>query len=290
MGSNKIDLIAIKTSKGYYISDNIEDSSYFNTRIFSNKYDVRVTKTYHKDWGFCEKLPSIIYKKEPNTYTNKRWELKAGYPESELIPKVMYEKPDDEIYGLYISKSDVVEGRESEEPTNVEIIVEQDDFEIKQVSSFVSHNLIDRITTPSVLLATKATKISSDESFKIIREFVKRNYNSSCVRITSDYDFHFQVNRIIKHEPEEYKKDISNYRSKKSKWVIDYRRQREIKLLELQLTKGNYNGASFAPEFTGINYDDCISKLNKYLEKLRIEVTTPLEECPHCKGLGIKSN
>lgn len=283
-----MDLIAIKTNKGYYVSDNIKDESYFNTRIFSNKYDVEITKTYHKDWGFCEKLPSLIYKKEQDTYINKRWELKAGFPESELTPKVIYKQPDGDIYGLYLFKQDEVKGKEFTENITVEIIVEQNDFEIKQTSINVSYNLIDRICTPSILLVNKATKISSVESFKIIRTFVKANLDAKCAKITSDYDFHFKVEKLISHVPEEYRRDISGTRSKKAKYVTDYRRYRTVKILGIYTPGSNYSDSILSPEFSGGNYDDCMLNLNYYLEKLRIEITTPLTECPHCNGTGIQ--
>lgn len=281
-----MNLIAIKVKDGYYVSDNVKDESYFYTKIFSNKYDVEILKTFHKDWGLCKDLPKLVFNKKPDQNLNPRWELKQGFPESELTPKILSSEPDHDIRGLYTYCVDKIEGEEYSEEIVVEVIAEQDDFEIKQLSYNVSHNLIDRITTPSILLVNKATKIGCDESYKIIREFVKANINPLCAKITSDYDFHFAVSKIISHKPEEYLANISH--TKKTKYETRYRRERTVKILDLQ-TKGNsFSGSSFAPEFQGKNYDDCMSKLNEYLDNLKVDITTPTKECEHCNGTGIE--
>lgn len=274
-----MNLIAIKTLKGYYVSDNVDDKSYFTSDIMAYLYDVRLQKTYHKEWFSCEALPTVVYKKHPSKYINSRWELKDGYAESKLTPKLMTEVPDEEISALYEYRSEKIEGLPYEEIVETTVIVEQTEFEIRQIEYNVSHNLIDKITTPSVLLVNKATKISSVESFAIIRAFVKKHIDKKCAVIHSDYDFKLKVDKIVYHEPEEHKSLIRGRR------VVEYRRNRFVTILELET---NNNGrVSNAPAFEGINYDDCIDNLNKYLEWLRIEITTPLTECPYCKGSGI---
>ncbi len=284
-GSKKMKIIAIKTDKGFYISDNVEYKEYFDSKLKSSnlnfKFDVDIEPTYHKDWFFCKVLPLELRQLQPRNKINQRWELKEGYPTSELLPVKFDYRPEENIAGLYSYKYDLAEAEYLKVDLEIEIAFEINDFEIKQISEKVSHNLIDVITTPSILLVTKPTKIDYKESFRLIRQFVKTNCNLNYARIYSDYDFSFVVLKRIEHKPEPYQKNMGTL--KRPKYITDYRRNRDIRILDI----GIGNSYKPAPEFEGKNYDECKEKLNDYLEKLKIEIEVPLKECPHCNGLGV---
>lgn len=77
-------LIAIKTDKGYYITDNINDEKYRGTEIKILKFDGEEPKiTFHRDWFIIKSIPEKVEKEKDRPSINRRYELKTP----ETFPK-----------------------------------------------------------------------------------------------------------------------------------------------------------------------------------------------------------
>lgn len=284
-------IIAITTKDKVFISDNVENKSYHSSQLSYLFFDgEKPQSTFRSDWYWIPKMPIKIERKKADTYENIRWELKEGYPESELTPKVIYDSPDDddssfyEVRGLYSEKFDVVPGNLEPIEVEISVISEQDNFEIVKEAFPVSHTILDQLTFNPVLLSTRPSKLSSDEFYKIVREYIKRNINPKYAEITSDYDFCFTVKKIVKlHEPKAYKVDIGTKR--RPNYQTRYNQSKSIEIF--QMAPKAYQGYTVIESMIGENYKDLEKKVNDYLKELIDKINEPVVECPNCKGHGV---
>lgn len=285
--ANKIDFIVISTkNKGIFITDNVENKSYFTSKIPNLFFDgVKLVATFKSEWYKLSKIPQNIKIKGQDTYTNKRYELKSGYPVSELTPQVMtYDDfdSDDETAGLYIYKYDIVEGQLEDVEFNIEILSEEDNFYAEKPKYPSTPSLITSLTIHPVLHTERPCSISGAELYKIIRAHVKANINPRYASVSSDYDFCLSVNKIITHEPESY---TINVGKRKPKYETRYKRNRIVKILEISPQRRD--GYLTQEGLTGKNQKDLEEKVDKYLEDLMENINKPYIECSCCNGLGV---
>jgi len=153
----------------------------------------------------------------------------------------------------------------------------------------VIHNILDKIVIPPILLHTKPCETSSHVAYKIIRFFVKQHIDPDVAVITSDYDFCFTVEKIIKlAENEEYTIDKNMFKKRaKPKYVTRYRNNRKVKIFEMTYSPYCYEEYTPIKGFQGKNEKDLKNNVDKYLKDLITKINEPLVECSHCKGLGV---
>ena len=294
-GEIKLKILAIKTKDVVYITDANENS--YNKSIFTYyKIDGKKPKEgYLKDWYEISKIPTKITKKVSGTDINKRYELKEGYPESELTPKLLeYPFPDEyeAIYGLYTYKSDKTEDTEQEIDFEISIIDETDDFKLIKEDYSVAHTFMDKLKYNPVQLPYRPCSISGEQAYNIIRKYVKEHIDGRYARVSSDYDFHFEVEKYITlNEPLEYQVNINQcYPRRKAKYETRYQKCRSVKVLNIKSKNSDrsYGDDCTIPQpFVGETYEKLIENMNKYLEDLINYINKPLEDCPHCKGMGV---
>lgn len=233
-GKTKLKILAIKTKDKVYITD-ANESSYNKTNFTYYKINGKKPKEANlKNWYEISKIPTIITQKVSGESINKRYELKEVYPESELTPKTLpYPLPDEfeEVSGLYTYNCDKSEDTEQEVEFEISIIDETDDFKLIKEDYPVSHTFMDKLKYNPVQLSYKPSSISSEQAYTIIRNYVKEHIDGRYARVTSDYDFHFEVEKyIVLNEPLEYQIDINQgYPRRKSKYETRYQSKRSIK-------------------------------------------------------------
>lgn len=284
-------LIAIKTKDNFYISENIEFKSYFSSSIGNYLFDgTRPEKTLKENWWSIKNEPKEITKELPEKEINIRWELKKGFPESELTPKTLTENPNYEdseysdVAGLYEKKSD-------KEPSGIEkiefefiIISEIDNFKIIKQDFEVKYNLLDQITIPDVLLPTRPCAISGKQFYSIIRKYVQHHIDGKYAKITSDYDFCLTVTKHISYtSPRPYKVDIGTKR--KANYVTRFNTHRDIKIFET--SPEGYSNYPVQKGISGDSYEDLNNKIKEYLEDLIAKINEPLIDCECCNGTGV---
>lgn len=321
----KTKLIAIKTDKGYYITDNINNNEYYSTRIKKLKFDGRKPKiTFHKDWFIVIKAFSKITQEIQQPDINRRYELrdkkqfpklKEVYKEEDALTKIETEDDDyvdkwgkefAEVKSLYDFKSD--RQMPIDEPVEFELTVIGEmksipgntpfEYEVENPADYgetynitnndIVRNLIDKVVTPPILVHLKSCGLTSHDTYSIVRQYVKQNIDFKVAKITSDYDFCFTVQKVIKlAEDEEYLADISGWKSKKPKYVTKYRTDRKVEIFEMGWSPKCYGVYTPIEGFIGKNEKDLKKKIDKFLKELIDKINEPLIECPQCKGLGV---
>lgn len=321
-------LLAIKTDKGYYLTDEIENKDYNHSQIESQriKFDGEKPKgTFHDKWFLINNYPKVITKEVSQPNINKRYELidKEQFPN---LPKVIkqedaviqescsendyttiYTKDFAKVQSLYEFKSDpqppidepiefvfIVIGEMKEIPDVIPFRYEVQRTEWKhEGTTFLTNydivkNLLDKIVTPPILMHTVPCFLTSEQSYKIIRQYVVSNIDHNVAKITSDYDFCFTVRKIIKlAENEEYTIDQNRFTKRKPKYVTRYRNSREVTIFEMTWSPKCYGGYTPIKGFEGKDEKDLKKNVDIFLKDLIAKINEPLVECSHCKGLGV---
>lgn len=288
-----------------YISDassRNDQYSYVNLTGFIFDYG-EVKETNKKGWYELPCLPRTIQRKISPPRLISFYKLKEGFVSTDKLPETVpadFFKYDDEeeeylngeIKGLYEAfleeKEPCFENIEFEIAT---IAHKNSNWQFVVAPPNVQHYLLDEITKHPAVLQDERCFLSTEESYKRIREFIKLNINPRAAYVSSDYDFHFEVSKKIKlHEKEKYQRNVKPF-AKRPKYVDDYRLDRKISVYDFipkEETRKSYSEHSHvAPKFEGANYQDLETNINSYLAELIEKINEPLKDCPHCKGKGV---
>ncbi|MGV2887175.1 hypothetical protein [Paenibacillus taichungensis] len=286
--TEKLKLIVIVSKARVYVSDNLNNDSYFTTRIKELIFDnEKPVETFKKSWFEIRKVPELIQKQLPAERINSRYELKEAHYNTGL-PKVLHYSDFTEdgqyesVYGLYELKYELTEPKLAEVDFELNVIIEDSDFEIVRSDYVLQHSLLDQITTHPVLLSTRPCTMSKIDSYNLVRKHVKENINPKCATVTSDYDFCFTVSKVIEHEPNEYRVNIGK---RKSKYETRYTRSRTVAIYKT--APKPYESYPVIESFTGKNEEDLRQNIQKFLDELMEVINKPLVECENCKGHGV---
>lgn len=283
----ELNLLVIKTKSKVFISDNVDSKGYFSTSIPSYIFDgERAINTYHKEWFQLSKIPELVQKSKSGEQTNIRYELRDTHLNTGL-PKVLQSKDFNEdgeyeaVYGLYDRKYDMTESTLESIEFKLHVIEELDEFEIVKSEFNPQYPLLDRIQMHSILLPTRPCKLSREESYAIVRQYIKANIDLRYATVTSDYDFCLSVSKKIEHEPEAYRVDVGK---RKPKYETRYRRSRTVEIYRTS-PKG-YEKYPMIEAFEGKSLEDLKNNVQVFLDELMKKINEPLKECQHCKGYG----
>lgn len=325
-----LNLIAIKTPTTYFISEQ-STSDYNRAPLESYIFDgtEKVLPTFHPHWFSIKVIPVKIEREERQPNTNYRFELIDPSFESSLFLRTFvckdvadwidYEwvwKPEyAKLRSLYKLVSDPQPSVLVEVPFKLNLVLElQEELLPSGAFSYsvpktqyrhegmtaitekdVKYQIIDQIVFPNIVLPTKPCKLSSLQTYNIIREHVKSNIKSSVAEITSDYDFCFTVKKKIKLvEPEKFTVDVNNSlfssRKKKPKLETRFNNTRAVTIFEMTHDKAAYKEYPIIEGFKGENHLDLKEKIDFYLESLMDVINSPIEDCVHCSGRGVIIN
>lgn len=289
-----IDFKIIDCMNYIYISKGDKWSCDLSNYLFDG---VKAESTNKKEWYRLDKIPEIVSEKQADKRINERYELKAGYTATDLMPKIILKEQIDEyeeVIGLYTYRYDSVPGGYDEIEFNIEEIYERKDFVFVPNKYSAETDLITQIEYPEVAYQDKPCRIDSEHMLKIIREYVKRNIDTSVASIKSDYDFHFEVaKKISLADPYSIQVDTNNSiidKRRKPKWVDRLISTKEATIINFRdkPSSSNYGkDCVIAPSITGENYTDLQNKVDKYLSELIQQINKKYCECPTCKGWGI---
>lgn len=287
---SELNIIAIKTKDKVYISDNIKGKSYFSSQLTNKYFDGELPiPSYVEGWFSIKSIPQKIETIVPAQKINKRYELREQYPVSDVTPKVIeinYIDEDSEYYnirGLYELKYDLTEETKEEIEFKITILDEIENFEPTKEEFKIEYYLIDKLKTHPILLHTKPCKLTNEESYKIIRDYIKQNINYTYASITSDYNFCFTVKKRIKLANDlPYQVDVGK---RKPKYETRYRKFNEITIFEV--APKSYQSYTVVTPFEGKNYEDLKKNIDDYLMKLINFINEPVVECSHCNGTGV---
>lgn len=320
---------AIETDAGIFLKRcnvNVKDAGFLFS-ITNLSFDGELpTNTHHEKWVKIKGMPKrVTYFTRPQPI-NLRFELIDTSLASEKIPLSI---PRDEAGGgisvydfewydnyknlqsLYHLIHDTTEPQEVEVEVKFNIlckvanIPDYESFsyatpkersfgskEIVMLTEYnIKHQVIDEILFPDLLLATKPCRLSSKETYGIIRQFVKSNINPQYAEITSDYDFCFTVEKRIplakpyKTSREDKNKKGGSYHPPRITETLHVVRKKVI--FEMTNDKDKYNGYTPIAGFIGENQSDLKNNIDCYLKELINYINAPIIECPHCQGMGV---
>lgn len=308
-------------NKGYYVTFNPSNDRYERSDIFNYLINDRtIEKSFHQNWGFVQEKPEKLsyYKKLPNI--NYRFELIDKEIKGEKVPLVfevnkvaywdeyeyvwkeefkhlqsLYElkydkQPDIEII-LSFNYKELFNLDSLEEPKKISYLIKLNRYgkEEKIVNTEIQHQDLDKIIFPSLLIHQTPCKLTPKQSYNIIREHIKRNIDLKVAEITSDYDFCFEVSKIIPLlQPIEYKVDLNAFSKKKPKIVTRVKTDKKSTCFEM--TSENYKGYTQIEGFEGKNEDDLKQNIDFFLKNLMVVINTPLKTCDKCNGKGVLFN
>jgi hypothetical protein len=231
------------------------------------------------------KMPQKVEKKLPKSYINERYELKAGFPVSDLTPEILSSDDWDnesDIAGLYKRVIDEVEGGFEELEFDIEILSEEDNFYIEKPKYKATPALIVQLTEHPALHTERPCFISSKEMYRIVREHVKTNIDPRYAKITSDYDFCLTVEKYIKTEPTAYQVNVGK---RKGKYETRYTRGRSVVILKT--SPEGYSSYPVEQSISGENQEDLENKVDAHLKEVLDKINMPFIECECCKGEGV---
>lgn len=327
-----IKIVAIQSPNGVLITDNVDNQNYFNTQLASKIINGNIAKkSFHKDWFIVEGEVKSIQQKRSGNIINERYilinpELASDKIRPEFNKFDVYSHYDDDEdktiwknnFGTIASLYKYTYDREPDylEDLEFECITLCNLSELPKLTSFsypaqigqyrydgmgtiteksLKFNLIDEIIFPKPLLENRPCSLSSQDTYKIIREHVKLNINPNYAEITSDYDFCFKVEKKIPlHEIETYQVNVNLFTKKKAKYETRYRKFRKVQVFEMTHAGQNngrgYDKYTVIQGIKGDNPEDLQNKLDRYLENLMNIINEPLHDCPHCAGMGVILN
>lgn len=236
-GINILEIVAIKTNKGFYIANAYcvqSDYNWSNSGLDRYYFNGEKAKpTFDKMWWFVESYPSAVQEMRNQPAINMRFELKDNELCSDKIPMLLSRDEcvytDDDGYAQwyepYKTYQSLYEYKEDKQPNKlfdveftIETIVELEIDEIQSPpemnysvqrtqwahegttllkNDVVKHQVIDKIICPSILLHNKPCSLSSKQIYDILRQYIKENINPKVAHITSDYNFCFTVKKLI---------------------------------------------------------------------------------------------
>ena len=326
--NEKILIVGVKTDRGFYIREG--GSSY--GRIYSLLVNGRkLESTFHNYWFLTDSEPKTVERVVSQPNINHRFELKEDIPwvGGADLPKVM---PRDEVIGIdesgescgwkeelkhlqgmYEAKSDpqpnkiepvefsyttILEIPEIKIEENFKYPVQKTSWEsdgiIDLKSNKIVHQWIDQIVFPEIVLTTLPSRLSSEDSYRIIRQHIKQNIDPRYATITSDYRFCFEVSKTIPlSNTKEFQTEIKNARGrsyKKKRFKQHLVVSRDIKkVFEMTYSPENYRGYTPIKGFLGTDHQDLKKNIDKFLDDLMARINEPLTDCPHCNGMGVVS-
>lgn len=309
----KLKLFGIKTEIGIFICDEL--TSYYQSSLHRYYFDGNIPEnTFKQNWKLIKDIPKKIEIEVGQPSINHRYELNEGFPITEKTPAVIakedieYDEDGDviswhrDILKVYTFKSDQQPNILQDVEFDFTLIAELEDFKLTQVyypiqkgsitNDNIIHQLIDTIVFHPVVLETKKCKLSSKDSYAIIREHLKRNIDPKVASMT-DYDFCLTVNKHIQLNEELIEKiNINSGTRKKAKIVTKFHKKRSAIVFKCAPDLGTnrknvYEGYEECISFEGENYEDLQKNIDSYLKELIDHINKPLEDCPHCDGHGV---
>lgn len=320
-----ITIMGIKTKDGIYISQVAKDTynnRAKNTRIPSgwlvNGEEPHLS--FHANWNLVSNVPKEIKKlvKVPND--NYRWVLIDKSMECEKIPLTLqrdkvctyvdYEWCWGDKYQMYSSlytlefdeHDPVFEEIEFEYNTAFECdrLIDSKCFSYtvqktqwahqgttELTADQIKQQVIDKIMFPDIALANLPSKLTKQQTFDIIRQFVNENIDGRVASVTSNYDFCYTVKKKIPLAKEkEFTVDVNLFhKRRKPKFEKRVQKIREVTIF--QMAPKPYQTYSVIEAFEGKDHEDLQENIDRYLAELIDFINEPVKDCEHCEGLGV---
>lgn len=154
---------------------------------------------------------------------------------------------------------------------------------------------LSKILFPSIIHPATPCRFSSEDVYNILRAKIQKGLDRDYAKITSDYDFCFEVSKVVPvAEPYTVRTEKLNARGKryrKPRYNTRYIKSETFKAFKMSHKKsgdsyGESKGYWIAPELIGDNTDDLREQVEYMAKDLLDQLNKPVAQCPTCKGRG----
>ncbi|WP_394869617.1 hypothetical protein [Clostridioides difficile] len=314
----KMNIYMIKTNKECFITDceafSGYDYEYHKTELTNLYFDgEKPRETYCKNWYVIDKYPEKI-EAESKEYANERYEIDNENLICEKFPKLI-KKEDMSKFNFDISefytfkRDELYLGLAEVENVNIEIIMELDNFKMpnkieydvsekendksnsayKITNADVKHQMLDKIIFPELMLSTRPCMLTSKQMYDITRKYIKENIDLSKAKITSDYDFCFEVEKIVPLlAPQKISYTNVFARTKKERNKIHYeiKEYKEVEIFSMTHKQKNYASYTAIEDMYANNENELKEKVDTWLKGVIDIINKPLTKCSCCGGTG----
>lgn len=285
----------------------------------------KAASTFHKDWVMVPRCPQKVERSRGESSDNYRYvlqdldlksdKLKAVFPRDEVTK---LDEDGDRVWiksmrqyeSLYKLEWDTLPPSFENIPFEITLVYEfTDDEDLIDPSNFkypapsisyygapkgrivryssVTHNFVDAVVMPDVMLPMRPSTLSSQDMFDVVRQHIRDNINPKAARIKSDYDFCFSVERRVHlHEPYVYTVDANALRRTKRKKMVK-KTQTERGVECFNMAPKPYQKYKVIKPLQGDNTQHLKELLDEYLDGLMEFINQTGHECKTCKGMGI---
>lgn len=163
------------------------------------------------------------------------------------------------------------------------------------LAAIVSYDELLKIVVPDFMLHNHPCSLSSEQVYKIVRAFVKENFNPKVAKISSDYDFCFSVQKVFTTaKPINVSKEVkkANGRSYATpRFTTVKANTSSLQIFEMTWAGyggkvEGYSGYTAISPWKADNLEDMRQQVKVYLESLMSVLNTESKECECCKGTG----
>lgn len=313
----------VKTDGACFISDCMAksgyDYNYHRGELKDLYFDGEKPKASFKaNWLIIPKFPQRIEREVTGEIINRRQEIREAEMISAKLPEVIYyplppemiDEDGDFRYGaLYEYKYDREPNHFEDVKIEWDVVIDVENFQMPPQIEFtgihklnykevpyvikndsVWHQQLDEMIFPEVLLHNRPCSFTSKTVYDITRQYVIEHIDHRVAKITSNYDFCFEVKKLIPlHVPEKitYYNLFARTKRERDKPRTTIKEYNERTVFEMTSLSEMYKGYTPIPAMFAENEAELESKMKKWLTALMAEINRPLCECPHCCGKGI---
>jgi hypothetical protein len=317
MSEEVLNILCVKTDKGCFISDCKATSGYdyqyhqpkIDKMFFNGK---KPTGTYYPNWFYVEEYHTTIQREVRGACVNRRYELVDTTLQSNKMPLVIpcedREKYNEAVFNLYKYIYDQEPDYMEDVECNIQVVCEIDNynfppkFEYKAIekagwnerqytitNANVQHQMLDKMIFPPVLLHERPCKFTSKQMYDMTRQYILTHIDNSVATVTSNYNFCFEVKKLIPLiEPEtiKYQNIFGRTKRERNKIHTTIKKYEEKSIFEMTHEQERYKGYSVIPEMFANSEAELKEKVDTWLEGLMEIINKPLCQCPHCQGTG----
>lgn len=321
-------IYGIKTNDGYYITSNILGHSWKNHLSQCLVNGETPKDTFEKYWFKVEDEPKKIEKMISMPNINHRfilrdksleseklpleikrevaqeqnnvgeWRWKPEYSSISLLYKLKYDEQEPQMKSVDFEYIEIAEIDKIIDPAQTEFTLDDRSWQSEKLRVISGNDtqsqLIDKIMFPTIMLGNKPKKLTSNQMYGIVRNYIKKHIDTRYAEITSDYNFCFEVKKVIHlSDPYEQKTEIMKQNGrpyKRPRYNTKYVADRKIVVFEMTHASDPYRGYTVIPSMVGEDIEDLKHKVDKYCKEIIDEINKPLVDCSHCGGLGVIIN
>lgn len=306
----------VKTPVCCFITDCLAvsgyDHKYHQSKIEHLYFDGELPqRTFAMNWLRIKQYPTKV-EKQVQKYTNRRYVLDDESMACEKLPlSIPYE--DKEKYSenildeLYHYEHDPLPIEMEPVDVDIQTVLTLDNYEEPSLkfkaihktgwddavyhitSANLEHQLFDRLLFPEVCLSHVPCALTSKQVYDITRQHVLDNINPAVAKVTSNYDFCFEVKKLIpKVVPETVAYTNMFARTKKERQKIRtvVKEYNEYLIFSMTSAEQAYKGYPVIPGITANSEAELKDNVQEWLDSLMVVINAPLQECECCKGKG----